>query len=444
MNPVPLDRVLPHAPEAEAAVLGAMLIAPTVATTLVELLQPDYFYQPAHIQLYREITGMVDRGEVVDMVTLSTRLHSLHLLDDVGGPAYLVGLLQRTPTAANVEHYATIVRDRWFLRQLILVGSEISSRAFEQEADVGAALNEAEAAMFALTSKKHGAGTLVPASAAVNEAMAAIQVILQNDGRPLGLPTGFRKLDRMTGGLMGSQVIILGGRASHGKTSLLMNILEHLAVDQQIPSAVFSLEMGRPELMQRLLCTRAQVDIIRLRDGLVEGAELAQLTAVGSEIRKSPLIIDETPGLTIAQLRSRARQLVRRDGVKAIGVDYLQLLRCPSKRAEINRTWEMNDVSGGVKALAKELQIPILLGAQINRDPERRSDGKPRLADLRESGAIEQDADVVGLIHRPCMYKEDADPKAAKLILAKQRNGPTGEIDLEFDKEYTKFHDPRL
>lgn len=445
MSGLDLQRVLPHAADAERAVLGTLISFPDRIPAAVELLTPAMFYQPAHLRIYQALVDLADAAQLVDMVTLTQRLEDRKELEACGGAAYLAALvMQHGVTSTSIEWHAAIVRDKWFLRELIVTGSEIQGSGYEGQEDVSAALEAAESKIFRLTAQRHGASGFLSTGQLVSDTLATISHALESDGRLIGLPSGYRKLDSLTGGFRPGHLVIVGGRTSHGKTALAMNIVEHLAVDQGLPVGVFSLEMSAEELMTRLLCCRAQVDLRALREGTLEPAEFPRLTTVAADLRKAPLHIDPTPGLTISQLRSRARRLVAQHQVKLLVVDYLQLVRAPSKKADINRTWEVADVSAGLKGLAKELSIPIVVGAQINRDPEKRSDGKPRLADLRESGAIEQDADVVILVHRPPLYKMDAPETQAVFILAKQRNGPTGEVEVEFIKEHTRFINKRI
>ncbi|NQU09800.1 replicative DNA helicase [bacterium] len=422
-----------------------MLISPETAVPAVrERLDEQAFYQPSHQVIFREIAALQDALQPVDSVTLSQRLEDTHLLEEVGGPAYLSQLVTAVPTAANVEHYARIVADKHLLRQLITTATEVVARSFEEQDDVVAWVDEVERQMFEVTAER-AITSAKPLCGLMKDAMAHIERLYDQRGAPTGLPTGFRELDRLTAGLHDANMIVVAGRPSMGKTALAMNIAEHVAVDQQLPVGVFSLEMSAEQLVIRMLCSRAKVNLRSLRDGFPSDRDHHRLTAVASELMKAPLYIDDSAALSVTQVRSKARRLKLQYGIKLLVIDYMQLMRAPSRRADASRQAEVADISAGLKALSKELQIPVLVLSQLNRQPESRDDGKPRLADLRESGAIEQDADVVGLLVRPEIYAADDDKKdergKAKLIIAKQRNGPTGDVDLTFLHEYTRFED---
>jgi replicative DNA helicase len=441
-----LDRVLPHSPEAEVAVLGAMLLSPDVAGSIVrDRLAEEAFYQPAHQVIYREIAALQDVLQPIDLVTLSQRLQDKRQLDEVGGPGYLSQLVTRVPTAANVEHYVQIVADKHLLRQLILTASEIAARSFEEQDDVASWVDEVEQQMFAVTAER-ATTSAQPVRALIKDAMASIEKLIDQKGALTGIPTGFRDLDKLTSGLHDGNVIVIAGRPSMGKTALAMNIAENVAIDQNIPVGVFSLEMSSEELVKRLLCSQARVNLRAVRDGFLSEEHFPRLTTAASRLMRAPLLIDDTAGLTVHQVRARARRLKAQHNIKLLVIDYLQLMKSPSRRADASRQVEIADISGGVKALAKELKIPIIVLSQLNRQPEARDEGKPRLSDLRESGAIEQDADLVGLLVRPEVYEDDEEKRSqlkgkATLIIAKQRNGPTGDVPLSFLHEFTRFED---
>jgi replicative DNA helicase len=440
-----LDRVLPNSLDAEIAVLGAALISPTEAAPLVcDRLTDEHFYYAPHQAIFREIAALQDALQAVDLVTLTQRLQDRNQLDEVGGAAYLAELVTRVPTAANVEHYIEIVTEKYLLRRLVTAATDIVGRCFEQQDEVRAWLDEVEQQIFQITAETNAGGAR-PVKELIRDAMQSIEKLYDQRGAVTGIPTGFRDLDRLTSGLHDSNVIVIAGRPSMGKTALAMNIVEHVAIDKELPVGVFSLEMSSEELVKRMLCARARVDLRAVRDGFLGEKDFHPLTAAASLLMKAPLYIDDTAGLTISQVRSRARRMKSQFDVRLIVIDYLQLMRAPSRRADLNRQVEISDISAGVKALAKELKVPIIVLSQLNRQPEQREGGRPKLADLRESGAIEQDADVVGLLVRPEVYA-DEEEKAAKegeatLIIAKQRNGPTGDAPLTFLKEYTRFED---
>ena len=440
-----LERILPNSLEAEMAVLGAMLLSPEEAAAQVrEHLAEDDFYYAAHQVIFRELAGMQDGLRAVDMVTLTQRLQDKGVLDEIGGAAYLADLVSRVPTTANVEHYINIVWEKHLLRKLINAAHDIMTRAFDRQDDVTAWIDEVEQQIFNINADKTTTGAR-PVNEFVKQAMQDIEKLFDQRGAVAGLATGFRDLDKLTSGLHGGNVFIIAARPSMGKTSLAMNIAENVAIDQNIPVGVFSLEMSSDELVKRMLCSRARVNLRAVRDGFMSERDFPKLTTAASELMKSPLYIDDTAGLAINQVRARARRLRQQYKIQLLVIDYLQLMKAPSRRADQSRQVEVADISSGIKALAKELNIPIIILSQLNRQPETR-EGKPRLADLRESGSLEQDADVVGLLVRPEIYEEDAESREklkgqATLHIAKQRSGPTGNVNLSFLSEYTRFED---
>jgi len=446
LSTVALDRVLPNSMDAEMAVLGAMLLSPAEAGSQVrERLHEQHFYYAAHQVIFREIAGLQDALQAIDLVTLTQRLQDRNQLEEVGGAVYLTDLISRVPTTANVEQYIDIVWEKHLLRQLINAAHDIIGRSFEQQDDVKRWVDEVEQQIFSITAEKATTGAKAVKDL-IKDAMHSIEHLYDQRGAITGIPTGFRDLDRLTSGLHPGNMIVIAGRPSMGKTALAMNIAENAAIDQQIPVGVFSLEMSSEELVKRLLCSRAKVNLRAVRDGFLSERDFHPLTSAASLLMKAPLYIDDSAGLAINQIRARARRMKLQYGIRLLVIDYLQLVRAPSRRADLNRQVEISDISAGVKALAKELQVPIIVLSQLNRQPESREGGRPKLADLRESGAIEQDADVVGLLVRPEVYADEEGEKAAKegeaeLIIAKQRNGPTADIKLTFLKEYTRFVD---
>ena len=441
-----LDRVLPNSLDAEMAVLGAMLLSPAEAGSQVrERLSENHFYYSVHQVIFREIAALQDALQAVDLITLTQRLQDKNQLEEVGGPAYMSDLVTRLPTIANVEHYIDIVWEKYLLRQLIGAAHDVIYRSFEQQDDVKAWIDEVEQQIFSITAEK-STEIIKPAKPLVMEAMASIERMYEKRGEVMGLATGFRDLDRLTSGLQDGTMFIIAARPSMGKTALAMNIVENVAVDRNVPAGVFSLEMSGQELVIRMLCSRARVNLRSLHGGFPSERDHHQLTSVASQLMKAPIYIDDSAGLTVNQVRARARRMKQQYGIRLLVIDYMQLMRAPSRRAESSRQAEVADISAGIKALAKELSIPIIVLSQLNRQPESRDEGKPRLADLRESGAIEQDADVVGLLLRPEVYEDDEDKREklkgeANLVIAKQRNGPTGDVDLTFRGEFTRFED---
>ena len=444
-----LDRVLPNSLDAEMAVLGAMLLSPAEAGSQVrERLSENHFYYAAHCVIFREIAVLQDAMQAIDLITLTQRLQDKNQLEEIGGPVYLSDLVTRVPTTANVEHYIDIVWEKHLLRQLIGAAHDVIARSFEQQDDVKTWIDEVEQQIFEITAEKTATGAR-PVRDMIKDAMASIEKLYDQRGAISGIPTGFRELDRMTSGLHNGQMIVIAARPSMGKTALAMNIAENCAIDHNIPVGVFSLEMSSEELVKRMLCSKAKVNLRKIRDGFLSERDFHPLTTAASQLMKAPLFIDDSAGLSINQVRARARRMKQQHDIRLLIIDYMQLMRAPSRRADLSRQVEIADISAGVKALSKELKIPIIVLSQLNRQPEAREGGRPRLSDLRESGAIEQDADVVGLLVRPEVYAEEEGDKAAEkgkavLVIAKQRNGPTGEVNLTFLSEYTRFEDQAL
>ena len=441
-----IHRTLPHSVEAEQGVLGSMLISPReIIAECVEKINEQYFYVPAHQTVYVVLVELWNAGQGIDLITFTQVLRDRNVLETVGGAAFITSLFTFVPTAANVTYYLEIVRDKYILRQIIAACTESVRRSFEEQDEVNNLLDEVEQKIFSVGEDRFK-GQLLTMKDQVMEAIESIERLYERRGGISGISTGFAELDRMTDGLHESEMIVIAARPSMGKTALAMNITEHVALNEKLPVAVFSLEMSSQQLVQRLLCSRARVNLQKVRDGFLAERDFPSLTAAASKLAEAQIFIDDSAGLSILELRAKARRLKAQKDIKLIVVDYLQLLRSTTRRAQDNRQLEISEISAGLKGLAKELKIPIIVIAQLNRQPEARTGGKPRLSDLRESGSIEQDADLVGLLVRPEIYEEDEDARAekageAELIIAKQRNGPVGEIALTFLKEFTRFED---
>jgi replicative DNA helicase len=441
-----IHRAPPHSVEAEQGVLGSMLISPRDAIAeVVEKITADYFYVPAHQTIFDALVELWNAGAAIDLITFTQVLRDRNLLETVGGAAAVTTLFTFVPTAANVGYYLEIVRDKYILRSIIEAGTESVRRAYEEQDEVGNLLDEVEQRIFAVGEDRFK-GQMLSMKDQVMEAIESIEKLYERKGGITGVSTGFVEFDRMTSGMHPSEMIVIAARPSMGKTALAMNIAEHVAVNEKLPVGVFSLEMSSQQLVQRLLCSRARVNLQKVRDGFLGERDFPSLTAAASKLAEAKIFIDDAASLTILELRAKARRLKAQQDVQLIIVDYLQLLRSTSRRAQDNRQLEISEISAGLKGLAKELKIPLIVVAQLNRQPEQRSGGKPRLSDLRESGSIEQDADLVGLLVRPELYEEDEEARAeksgeAELIIAKQRNGPVGEIPLTFLKEFTRFED---
>ncbi len=439
-------RSLPFSEDGEKGVICSLLLSPReVADQCVLRLRPDAFYIPAHQIVYELVLEFNDRGRPVDFVTLKQTLKDRNQLVEIGGPEYLDELYSFVPTAANSNYYIEIVREKYVLRRLILTCNKLSTQCYENQEELGILLDEAEREVFAITGE-HVKTDVIPTKDLVMEAIEQIEKLYENRGAVTGLPTGFAEFDRMTSGLHAAEMIVVAARPSMGKTAFAMNIAEHVALDVGKAVAVFSLEMSSQQLVQRLLCSRAKVNLQRVRNGFLSERDFPNLTTAAAKLAAAKMYIDDTPGLSILELRAKARRLKSMHDIELIVIDYLQLLRSPSRRAQDNRQLEIAEISSGVKGLAKELQLPIIVIAQLNRQPDTRAKegGRPRLSDLRESGSIEQDADVVGLLVRAEYYETDDESKQekageAELIIAKQRNGPTGDVPLTFLKEFTRF-----
>src|SRR5437763_369862 len=439
-----IHRAPPHSVEAEQGVLGSMLISPRDAIAeCVEKITEEYFYVPAHQIIYRELVDLWNAAQAIDLITFTQILRDRNLLDVVGGPAFVTSLFTFVPTAANIEYYIEIVRDKYILRSIIAAATESVRRAYEEQDEVGNLLDEVEQKIFAVGEDRFK-GQMLSMKDQVMEAIESIEKLYERKGGITGISTGFVEFDRMTSGMHPAEMIVIAARPSMGKTALAMNIAEHVAINEKLPVGVFSLEMSSQQLVQRLLCSRARVNLQKVRDGFLGERDFPSLTAAASKLAEAKIFIDDSASLSILELRAKARRLKAQQDMQLMIVDYLQLLRSTSRRAQDNRQLEISEISAGLKALAKDLKIPVIVVAQLNRQPEQRSGGKPRLSDLRESGSIEQDADLVALLVRPELYEEDEEARVekageAELIIAKQRNGPVGEIPLTFLKEFTRF-----
>ena len=441
-----VPRSLPSSEDAEKGVLCSLLLSPReVADICVLSLRPDAFYIPAHRTIYSLVLEFGAKSKPIDFVSLKQALKDRNQLEEIGGPEYLSALYSFVPTAANAAYYIEIVREKYVLRRLIIAFNNLSNQCYDAQEDIRPLLDDTEKEIFAITGE-HVKTEIVATKDLVMATIEQIEKLYENRGSITGIPTGFGDLDKMTLGLHPAEMIVIAARPSMGKTALAMNIAEHVAMNVGKAGAVFSLEMSSQQLVQRLLCSRAQVDLQRVRDGFLSERDFPKLTSAAAKLAAAKMFIDDTPGLSIMELRAKARRMKSQYDVELIVIDYLQLLRSTTRRAQDNRQLEISEISGGIKALAKELNLPIVVVAQLNRQPDTRAKegGRPRLSDLRESGSIEQDADVVGLLVRPEYYETDEDARQekageAELIIAKQRNGPTGEVQLVFRKEYTRF-----
>ena len=442
-----IHRLLPQSPDAEQGVLASFLLQPREVGGLCaeKGIVAEHFHIPAHATIYGVLAEMWDKNRPIDIITLTQELRDRDLLKSVGGPALVSSLFTFLPTAANAGYYGETLEEKATLRQIIKVGTEFAARSYEEQDAARELLAEFEQAAFAIGQARLRTAA-VSMKAAVIAATNSIQELYDRRGGVTGLTTGFDELDKMTDGLHGAEMIVIAARPSMGKTALVMNIAEHISTHPKEPRAVaiFSLEMSLQQLVQRMLCSRARVNLSRVRDGFLAEKDFAGLHRMAAQLAEAKMFIDDASGLSILELRAKARRLKSQHDIAAVVVDYLQLLRSGSKRAQENRQIEISEISNGLKGLAKELNVPVLVAAQLNRKTEDRAGGRPRLSDLRESGSIEQDADLVGLLVREEYYAESDEEKKdsegkATLIIAKQRNGPVGDVDLTFLKEFTRF-----
>jgi replicative DNA helicase len=436
-----LAHTLPANVEAERSILGAILLDNFAYNQAAEHLKPEDFSLDSHRRIYTRMVDLAESSRPIDMITLVEELDRRKELEAIGDVGYVSGLLDGVPDRPSIEHYIKIVRDKALLRGLIHVASAAITRASDQSDLAEEVLNDAEAALMQLSEKRIGRGFL-GVQEIVKESFGSVDALLQRGQRITGLATHYTDLDEMTSGFQRADLIIIAGRPSMGKTAFAMNIAENAAIEDQKVVGMFSLEMSREALLLRLLCSRARVDSHKMRTGSLWRDDMTKVVRAMDELAHAPIFIDDTPGIVLSEMRAKARRLKQSQGkLDLLIVDYLQLMSGGGKRFE-NRTQEVSAISRGLKGLAKELSVPVIALSQLSRAPESRGgDHRPQLADLRESGSIEQDADVVAFIFREEVYKQD-DPDLqgkAELIIAKQRNGPTGKVKLAFIKNSTRF-----
>lgn len=438
---MPEPKLPPHSLEAEQSVIGGLLLSEQAWDQVAGRVYEADFYREDHRVLFRGISDLADRGEPRDVVTLSEWLRDRELLDKAGGAAYVGNLATQTPSAANIRAYADIVRERSILRQLIRVGTDITELGFGPEGQNSAdLLDQAENLIFAIAEQsKRGRQTALPLNDLLTRAVEHIEYLYENQGEFTGLPTGLDKFDHMTNGLQNADLIIIAGRPSMGKTSFAMNIVENVAIREKIPAAVFSMEMSAEQLILRMISSWGRIDQGRLRSGHLQDEDWPRVTSAISIMNaNAQLFVDDTPALSPADLRARARRLKREHDIGLIVVDYLQLMQVAGTKE--NRTNEISEISRNLKALAKELNVPVVALSQLNRQVEQRDNKRPRMSDLRESGGIEQDADLIAFIYRDEVYNEDSDDKGtAEIIIGKQRNGPLGTARAAFLGHLTRF-----
>lgn len=434
-----LGKIPPHSIEAEQSVLGAMLLDREAIITVSEHIKPEDFYRDSHREVYEAVIELFDKGEPVDLVTLSEQLKQRSTLEAVGGIAFLTDISSSVPTIANADHYARIIQEKALLRKLIKACGEISNMSFEAAEEAAQIIEFAEKGIFDISQKRTSKG-FVPLKDILVSSFDRIEELYSTKGRLTGVPTGFIDIDSKTSGLQKSDLILVAARPSMGKTAFALNIAQYAALITRIPVAIFSLEMSKEQLVNRMICAEANIDSHKLRTGNLGDDDWPKLAEAVGRFSKTNIYIDDTPGITVTEMRSKCRRLKLERGLELILIDYLQLMQ-GSSRAE-SRQQEISEISRSLKALAREMECPVLAMSQLSRAPEMRSEHRPMLSDLRESGAIEQDADVVMFLYRDEYYHADTEKKGiAEVILAKQRNGPTGIVELVWLDKFTKFAD---
>lgn len=434
-----LHRLPPQSIEAEESILSAILIDNDTLIDILEILCADDFYKTAHAIIFSAIESLYAKSEPVDLVTLSNILRERNELEKIGGAAYLARLVDAVPVAVNAHHYARIIHDKAILRRLIERSNTISRRCFEDRGEVTSVIEFAQSAIFEL-SEGNTRQSFFPLSKIIDANIDALEERQGNRALVTGITTGFPKLDALTSGFQNSDLIIIAARPAMGKTAFALNVARNAAIEGGVPVAVFSLEMSKEQLSMRMLCAEARVDSSRIRGGFLNQKDWKQITDAADRLTEAPIFIDDSPDISTTSIRTKSMRLKMDKGLGLIIVDYLQLMR--GSAASERRDLEISDISRSMKILAKELNVPVIALSQLNRKLEERSDKRPQLSDLRESGALEQDADLVAFIYRDEVYNRDENnPQqgTAEIILAKQRNGPTGMVPLVFLKSYTRF-----
>ena len=432
-------RLPPQNLEAEQCVLGSILLQTGTLVKALEILTADDFYRDAHKTIFAAMVNLFDRSEPQDLVTLSNILKDGNKLDEVGGPAYLATLTDIVPVASNISYYAKIVREKSILRQLIQTSTTIAGRCFEEQEDIDLLLDEVEQTIFEISGSKSNQ-SFYQMNSIITDTFKSVEKLFERKELITGVPSGYDDFDKKTAGLQPSDLIILAGRPSMGKTALAMNIVQNSSITHKVPVAVFSLEMSKEQLGMRMLCSVSRVDAHRLRTGHLKDQDWPKLTRAAGILSEAPIFIDDTPGITVLEMRAKARRLKTEHDIGLVIVDYLQLMK--GRSGSERREQEISEISRSLKAMAKELHIPVVALSQLNRSLENRPNKRPQLSDLRESGAIEQDADLICFIYRDEVYNKSEDnPKRgiAEVIIGKQRNGPTGTVELAFIDTITTF-----
>jgi len=438
-QPQNLEKIPPHNIEAEMATLGAMLLDDSVIPQVLELIDKDSFYKYEHGMIFESIVSLFDVRKKTDILTVSEDLNRKKLLEKIGGSAYLATLADFVPTSANVAQYARIVKEKNVLRSLISSATDIVSWSYRGEEDVSNILDKAEKLIFEISDRRIEGG-YIHIKDVIKDGIELIESLYHKKSHVTGVPSGFRDFDVKTAGFQKGDFIVVAGRPSMGKSAFVISVAEHIAVEEKLPVGIFSLEMSKEQIMQRFLCSQAKVDMHKVRTGFLAPSDWPLLTTAASVLSQAPIFIDDSAAINVFELRAKARRLKAHHNIQMLMVDYMQLIR-GIRRGE-SRQQEISDISQSLKALAKELNIPVIAVSQLSRAVESREGNRPKLSDLRESGAIEQDADVVVLLFREEYYNPNESNKGvAEAIIAKQRNGPTGSVQLSFLREYMRFAD---
>jgi replicative DNA helicase len=430
-----LDRIPPQNLEAEQAVLGAVLLDSEALVTAMERIRSEDFYRTSHQQIFESMAELAEAG---DLITLTSRLQSKQQLEETGGVAYLTELVNAVPTAANVSYYAQIVEEKSMLRRLVRAASQIANFGYAGAEDVGALLSDAEARILEISQHRSATG-FISIRDVLMDVFEHVEFLFQHKGGTTGIASGFRDLDKMTSGFQRNDLIIVAARPSVGKTAFALNIAQNVGVRERETVAIFSLEMGAAQLVQRMICAEANVDAQRLRTGFLESDDWEKLTMAIGALSEAQIFIDDSPSVTVADIRAKCRRLKKEKGLGMILIDYLQLIHGRGKGGD-NRQQEVSEISRTLKQIARELEVPVIALSQLSRGVEQRQDKRPMMSDLRESGSIEQDADIVAFLYRDDYYDKESEKKnIIEIIIAKQRNGPVGTVELAFLKNFNKF-----
>ncbi|PYI52406.1 replicative DNA helicase [Paenibacillus flagellatus] len=432
------NRIPPQNLEAEQAVLGAILLDSDALITVMERIGSDDFYRTSHQQIFGAMLELAQQNEPIDLITLTARLQDNQQLEGIGGVGYLSQLANAVPTAANVDYYAQIVEEKSMLRRLIRTATQIVTDGYAGEEDVSSLLGDAEKRILEISQRQSGSG-FISIRDVLMEVFEKVEFLYSNKGGSSGIPSGFPDLDRMTSGFQRSDLIIVAARPSVGKTAFSLNIAQNVGVRAKETVAIFSLEMGAAQLVQRMICAEANVDATRMRTGQLEGDDWEKLTMAIGTLSEANIYIDDSPSVTVADIRAKCRRLKQEKGLGMILIDYLQLIQGRGKAGD-NRQQEVAEISRTLKQIARELNVPVIALSQLSRGVEQRQDKRPMMSDLRESGSIEQDADIVAFLYRDDYYDKESEKKnIIEIIIAKQRNGPVGTVELAFLKNYNKF-----